>query len=135
MKCGGESIIRWPNAGSARFHRGGRICRRPAMSCLPDKVESHLKTPGGGMRQALSCTAAKSMVQRTVEPILPRDSGAFAGDRRGKEPQDHVDFDRPPLSGLEATRSGPARTLARELADIGITRSDIDRIASEEVHS
>jgi len=35
----------------------------------------------------------------------------------------------PPLSSLEAPRVSD-----RELADIGITRSDIDRIAEQEAH-
>ena len=48
-----------------------------------------------------------------------------------KGPQDHVCFHRPPISGLEAVRDGETRTLASDRsADIGITRSDIERIAS-----
>lgn len=35
----------------------------------------------------------------------------------------------------EAVRRGLSHLSDRELADIGITRSDIDRIAAEEAHS
>jgi hypothetical protein len=56
----------------------------------------------------------------------------------GEKPQDHVYFHRPPISGLEAyetVRRELSRLTDRELADIGITRSHIDRIASGEARS
>jgi uncharacterized protein YjiS (DUF1127 family) len=90
------------------------------------------------MRQALSCTAAKSMVQRTVEPIFPCDSGAFAGtagERNHKTMLTSIARLYQAWKRHEAVRRELSHLTDRELADIGITRSDIDRIASEEAHS
>ena len=79
------------------------------------------------------------MVQRTVEPIFGSDSGVFAEEPPGKGTV------KPMFSSIArlyqawkrhgAVRRELSHLTDRELADIGITRSDIDRIASEEANS
>jgi uncharacterized protein YjiS (DUF1127 family) len=86
------------------------------------------------MRIGISCTAAKSMVHRTALPYVgcgsPAGTGMVTGERIGDEEM---------LTSIarlfnEWKRYSEARRELshlsdRELADIGITRSDIDRIA------
>jgi uncharacterized protein YjiS (DUF1127 family) len=86
------------------------------------------------MHIRLSCTAAKYMVQRTAVPYVgcrnPAASAMVTGGRIGDEDM---------LTSIarlfnEWKRYSEARRELshlsdRELADIGITRSDIDRIA------
>ena len=86
------------------------------------------------MHIGISCTAAKYMVQRTVLPYVgcrnSAGTGMLTGERIGDEDM---------LTSIarlfnEWKRYSEARRELshlsdRELADIGITRSDIDRIA------
>jgi uncharacterized protein YjiS (DUF1127 family) len=89
------------------------------------------------MRPALSCTAAKMMVQRTLTSIS---SGRFRRDRttlRGKDVTMLTSITRlyQAWKRHEAVKRELSHLTDRELADIGITRSDIDRIATQEAHS
>ena len=89
------------------------------------------------MRLASSCTAAKTMVQRTLASIFTH-IPALPDNPLGKK-------DKKMLTSIarlyqawkrhEAVKRELSHLTDRELADIGITRSDIDRIASQEAHN
>jgi uncharacterized protein YjiS (DUF1127 family) len=80
------------------------------------------------------------MVRCTLAPILQSDSGA-TGQPLGKRMKGYKSM----LTSIarlyqawkrhEAVKRELSHLTDRELADIGITRSDIDRIASQEAHN
>lgn len=85
------------------------------------------------MRMGISCTAAKSMVRCTLVPYLSIKKSGLGTDCRGKDWREMLTS----IARLfhEWKRYSEARRELshlsdRELADIGITRSDIDRIAA-----
>ncbi len=86
------------------------------------------------MRQGFSCTAANLMVRRTQNPIFDRRFGV-PGPLGEKDGTMFTSIARlyQTWKRHEAVRRELLHLTDRELADIGITRSDIDRIASEDV--
>ena len=88
------------------------------------------------MHLAISCTAAKLMVQRTREPIfIPRFRRDNAPGGRYKTMLTSITRLYQAWKRHEAVRRELSHLTDRELADIGITRSDIDRIATQEAHN
>jgi uncharacterized protein YjiS (DUF1127 family) len=78
------------------------------------------------------------MVQRTAEPILfviPAFCRGAAGERNRKPMLTSIARLYQAWKRHEAVRRELSHLTDRELADIGITRSDIDRIASQETRS
>jgi uncharacterized protein YjiS (DUF1127 family) len=67
--------------------------------------------------------------------VIPALSPGTAGERNHKTMLTSIARLYQAWKRHEAVRRELSHLTDRELADIGITRSDIDRIASEEVHS
>jgi uncharacterized protein YjiS (DUF1127 family) len=91
----------------------------------PMNVKSSLGADSRGTR--LQTTQDRPIISATIPA------------RRRERPQDHVYFHRPPKyqawRRYETVRRELSQLTDRDLADIGITRSDIDRIASREARS
>lgn len=84
------------------------------------------------MHLRLGCTAAKSMVQRTSVHYLrsqARLAGMITGERIGEDMFTSIARLLNEWKRYSEARKELAHLSDRELADIGITRSDIDRIA------
>jgi uncharacterized protein YjiS (DUF1127 family) len=85
------------------------------------------------MHIGLSCTAAKSMVQRTAVPYVgcrnPAGVAMVTGESGDKDMLTSIARLFNEWKRYSEARRELSHLSDRELADIGITRSDIDRIA------